>query len=262
VIDDLDLLRAYRDGDTAGFERLFLRHRTRLRALCLRHLRDDAAADDTVQETFLRLLRVADRFEDGFNVSAWLRRVATNVCMDELRRRRRLRVVEEGEPMLFGIPDATRALQPEAAHEMAEARAAVTQIARAVPGRGGAALLLREVAGLSYVAIAGQLGISVGAVETLLFRARRRFAEEYLRLEGVAPTQCGMIRHVLEVIGRSHLGVYERRLVARHLRECSTCRHRSDDLASPVLHVDGSGEARVARSASRYGGRSRVGAAG
>jgi len=237
--DDLSLLRGYRAGDPSGFERLYHRHHSQLRALCFRHLRDHAAADDAVQETFLRFLRIADRAEDGFNVCAWLHRVAVNVCMDELRRRRRVQVVDGEETAMLGVPDENREVQPEAAHEMTEARSLVVRIAHRLSRRGAAALLLREVDGLSYGAIATQLGISLGAVETLLFRARRRFAEEYLRLEGVAPTRCGLVRHVLEEVGRARIGVFERRLVSRHLRECSACRQRCDELDRPVRQVRG-----------------------
>ncbi|HEY0409045.1 MAG TPA: sigma factor, partial [Candidatus Dormibacteraeota bacterium] len=56
VVDDVSLLVAYRDGDARAFERLYTRHATAIRMLCLRHLRSDASADDVVQETFLRLV--------------------------------------------------------------------------------------------------------------------------------------------------------------------------------------------------------------
>ena len=75
--------------------------------------------------------------------------------------------------------------------------------------------------------------MSAGSIESLLFRARRRFRDEFLRLEGEEPSRCAMTRHLLEVIGRSHLGARSERVVAQHLNECPACRRRSDSLAAP-----------------------------
>jgi hypothetical protein len=85
---------------------------------------------------------------------------------------------------------------------------------------------MREIDGLSYGDIALRLGVSHGAVESLLFRARRRFKKEYLRLEGEEPTACATVRHQLEVIGRAQLGAWQEHQVARHLDECSRCHGR------------------------------------
>jgi RNA polymerase sigma-70 factor, ECF subfamily len=224
--DDARLLRACRGGDVDAFERLYQRLRRSLWMLCMRHLKDPDAADDAVQETFLRLLRIADRVEDGFNASAWLHRVATNICLEELRQRRRVRLVAGNEPAILGIHADTRAEQPEGAHEIAEARRMLVRVARSLPGKQRACFVLRELEGLSYVDIAARLGVGEAAVESLLFRARQRFKAEYLRLEGIEPTRCGMMRHLVEVIGRGRLCVPQERFVSRHLAECAACRQR------------------------------------
>jgi RNA polymerase sigma-70 factor, ECF subfamily len=224
--DDVGLLHAYRAGDIESFERLFQRLRRSLWVLCLRHLHDPDAADDAVQETFLRLLRIAERVEDGFNVSAWVHRVATNICLEELRQRRRVHLMAGNEPAILGIRTHTRADQPEAAHEMAEARRALVRVAFSLPDQQRACFLLREVEGLSYSDIATRLGIGASAVESLLFRARQRFKAEYLRLEGIEPTRCGMTRHLVDAIGRGRLCAPQERLVTRHLAECAACRQR------------------------------------
>lgn len=179
--DDVSLLVAYRGGDTAAFERLYTRHATSIRLLCLRHLHSEASADDVVQETFLRLVRGAERIERGFNVRAWLHRVAANLCIDLLRAQRRCPGTEEDGNAMRYLPAQQRSEQPEAAFEMTWMRETVMRVAAAMPPRQRAALVLRELEGLTYNAIAEVLELSPGAVETLLFRARRRFREEYLR---------------------------------------------------------------------------------
>jgi RNA polymerase sigma-70 factor, ECF subfamily len=232
--DDAGLLQACRGGDVEGFERVYQRLRRSLWMLCLRHLHDPDAAEDAVQETFLRLLRIADQVEDGFNVSAWVHRVATNICLEELRQRRRVHLVAGNEPSILGVRADTRAEQPEGAHEIAEARRVLVRAARRLPGQQRVCFVLRELEGLSYAEIAARLGIGEAAVESLLFRARQRFKAEYLRLEGIEPTRCGMTRHLVEAIGRGRLCVPQERFVTRHLAECAACRQRCAPTATPA----------------------------
>jgi RNA polymerase sigma-70 factor (ECF subfamily) len=227
---DAALLAAYRHGDVRAFETLYDRYHGRLRALSVRFLADAAEADDVVQETFLRLLRIADRVDEGFKVMAWLHRVAENLCLTLLRRRGRVQLVSGDEEWILATRDQHRARQPDQAYEMGQARDRLRRVAAGLPAQQRAAFLLREVEGLAYGDIADRLGISHGAVESLLFRARRRFKKEYLRLEGEDPTTCATIRHQVEVIGRAHVGAWQEHQIARHLDECSACRgrHRGD----------------------------------
>jgi RNA polymerase sigma-70 factor (ECF subfamily) len=232
--DDVGLLLAHRQGDVRGFERLFARHHDRLRALAVRYLRDPVEADDVLQETFLRLLRIADTVDDGFNVMAWLHRVASNICLSQLRTARRVQLVDTAGETMQSEEDGRRAGQPEAAYEITHARELFGRVVRRLPVQQRVCLVLREVEGLSYRDIADRLAVSPGSIESLLFRARRRFRDEYLRLEGEEPSRCAMTRHLLEVIGRSHLGVLSERAVARHLSECAGCRRRAADRREPA----------------------------
>jgi RNA polymerase sigma-70 factor (ECF subfamily) len=231
--DDVGLLQAYRRGEVRAFERLFARHHDRLRALAIRYLRDPVEADDVLQETFLRLLRVADRVDDGFNVMAWLHRVAANICLTQLRTARRVTLVDSDSEPMRAEEDGRRTGQPEAAYEMTHAREIFGRVVRRLPDQQRICLVLREVEGLSYRDIADRLSVSPGSIESLLFRARRRFRDEFLRLEGDEPSRCAMTRHLLEVIGRSHLSVRSERVVEQHLKECAACRHRAAARSAP-----------------------------
>jgi RNA polymerase sigma-70 factor (ECF subfamily) len=229
--DDVSLLLAYRSGDASAFERLYARHATAIRMLCLRHLRSDASADDVVQETFLRLVRGAGRVDRGFNVRAWLHRVAANLCIDLLRAQRRNPGTDDDGTVMRTVPTPHRADQPEAAYEMTWLRETVTRVAEAMPPRQRAALVLRELEGLSYNAIAEALQLSPGAVETLLFRARRRFREEYLRRATESDRPANECGRTIELLGsaehRRHPATRRRlRDVASHIVDCASCRDR------------------------------------
>jgi len=236
---DVALLVAYRNGDVRAFERLFARHSEKIRVLALRYLRDAAEADDVVQETFLRLLRIADTVDAGFNIMAWLHRVAANICLSHLRSARRVQLVDTAGAELSGEQDRRRLGQPEEAWEITHARELFGQLVARLPHQQRQCLVMREIEGMSYRDIATRLSVSPGSIESLLFRARRRFRHEYLRLEGEEPTRCAMTRHLLETIGRSDLGMRSRRLVERHLGECSACRQRVARGARPRVSALG-----------------------
>jgi RNA polymerase sigma-70 factor (ECF subfamily) len=226
--DDVSLLAAYRAGDARAFERLYTRHATAIRLLCLRHLRSDASADDVVQETFLRLVRGADRVDRGFNVRAWLHRVAANLCIDLIRAQRRCPSTNDDGTVMRTLPTQSRADQPEAAFEITWLRETVSRVAESMPPRQRAALVLRELEGLSYNAIAEALQLSPGAVETLLFRARRRFREEYLRRAAEADRPVDGCGRTLELLGSAERPrpASRRRMrdAAAHIVDCASCR--------------------------------------
>ncbi|HZB97948.1 MAG TPA: sigma factor-like helix-turn-helix DNA-binding protein, partial [Candidatus Sulfotelmatobacter sp.] len=85
---------------------------------------------------------------------------------------------------------------------------------------------LRELQGLSYASIAKAMGISEPAVETLLHRARKRFREEFLRLESPPEEQgpCAKVAYYVETIGRARLSLEQSQFVAGHLESCDWCR--------------------------------------
>ena len=230
---DLELIRAYRDGDASAFDRVFSRYQARIRALCARYVGDGQLAEDLVQETFFNVLKTLGRVDDDFNFSAWIHRIAVNLCHDELRRRDKHRTHlepggEAAEEAVLRLVDSDRRRRPDEALEMTELRRVVWEIARALPERQRMVLTLRELQGLSYASISHVMGISQSAVETLLHRARRRFKEAFLAAEGVegAGADCPTVRYVLENVGRRNLRKEQRRMLVDHLASCEDCNRR------------------------------------
>src|SRR2546430_10618626 len=86
---DLDLVRAFQGGSVAAFDQIFIRYHQSIFGLATRLVRNPLLAEDVTQETFFRVLRSLDRVDDGFNFPAWIHRIATNLCYDELRRQKR-----------------------------------------------------------------------------------------------------------------------------------------------------------------------------
>lgn len=231
--DDLALIRAYLGGDAAAFDRLFSRYHQRIRSVCSRYVGDGPVADDLVQDTFYNVLRTLERVDTGFNFSAWIHRIAVNLCHDELRRRTRAQQHvaaggDEVDEAVLRLIDRDRHGHPEAALEMAQLRQLVWDVSKRLPERQRMVLTLRELQGLSYAAIARVMGISESAVETLLHRARKRFKEVFLRMDDSATRviDCGTVAVLVEADRRRPLRREQRAILLRHIEGCESCRER------------------------------------
>ena len=97
---DEDLARAAAQGNLSAFEALLKRHSGPLLLFCRHVLRDDAAAEDVVQETFLRLHVHLPCYDASKRLSSWIYAIAHNLCRDALRRRGREQPVGEFDPAL------------------------------------------------------------------------------------------------------------------------------------------------------------------
>jgi RNA polymerase sigma-70 factor (ECF subfamily) len=241
--DDLALIRAYMDGEAAAFDKLFSRYNQRIRSVCTRYVGDGPVAEDLVQDTFYNVLRSLDRVDGGFNFSAWIHRIAVNLCHDELRRRSRAQQHlsgggDEVEEAVLRLADRDRQGHPEDALEMAHLRQLVWDVAKRLPERQRMVLTLRELQGLSYASIARVMGISESAVETLLHRARKRFKEVFLRMDDSATRviDCATVAVLVESDRRRPLRREQRAMLMAHIDRCESCRTR---LAAPAAVAEG-----------------------
>lgn len=168
---DYDLVQRFLGGDAAAFEELMAAHEDKVFSVCLRMLRDREAALDATQETFVTVLRKADRFAGRAAFSTWLYRVAMNTCYDALRRRQRR--PETHLPEHHDPPDTTTGDVLDAV----ELRPDLEEALAALPPEFRAASILVDVEGLSLADAAETLGVPVGTVKSRVFRGRRLLAE-------------------------------------------------------------------------------------
>jgi RNA polymerase sigma-70 factor (ECF subfamily) len=157
-------------GDERALGEITRRHGPRIRGLVLRFCGNLAEADDIVQETFWTVWRRADRWTPGGPpFSAWLTRIAINRSIDGERRRRVRR--------FFGLEEADETRDPAVtADDALSARQELQAVARDIldlPARQRAAILLAAAGDRSNGEIGAALGLSEGAAEQLLVRARR-----------------------------------------------------------------------------------------
>ena len=171
-----ELVSQARAGDTAAFEQLMLDNQDRVYTLCLRMTGDREDALDLAQETFLNAWRGLSSFQGNSSFSTWVYRLASNACIDFLRKRKRR---QQGEAPLSLDDDEAPLPQPEGprgppAEELGrgELRRAVERGLQALPEHHRQVLIMRELSGLSYQEIGAVLNLDLGTVKSRIARAR------------------------------------------------------------------------------------------
>ena len=174
---------------------LYERHSSRIFGFCMSRLGSREEAEDAVQTTFLNAQRGLGRGVVPDYELAWLFKIAQNVCHNRHQSSRRRGRVEATQD-LDALQDVLATPERGSSVSLAD----LTRALSAVPERQRRALLLREFQGFSYEEISIELGVSVAAVETLIFRARRSVAAELGRL-GTKPSRRGAVASIVELVG-------------------------------------------------------------
>jgi len=169
------------EGDLNAFNDLIAAEQHRVYNLCLRMLGSPQAAEDACQEAFIAAYRNVRTLRGG-NVRSWLMRIASNACIDELRRRRRrpqasLDATPEGEDEGTPMQVADPAAGPEELALRGEVGAALQAELLRLPDDQRLAVVLSDIEGLSYDEIAGAMATSVGTVKSRISRGRARLRE-------------------------------------------------------------------------------------
>jgi RNA polymerase sigma-70 factor (ECF subfamily) len=177
---DAALLAAYVRGDEQAFESLFRRFEAEVFRWALRIVRDRAAADDVVVEAFWRAYRSRARFDPTRSFGAWIRRIATNVALDELKTIRTRATWVEIDEDVFRVSQNTTATPPWTVS--GETRDAMARAFRSLPPKLLVVALLALVEQRPYEEIADALDVPVGTVKSRAFRAIRALREALTRL--------------------------------------------------------------------------------
>jgi RNA polymerase sigma-70 factor, ECF subfamily len=183
---DVQLMLAVKRDDVDAFETLFRKYAQPLVALAFSFVRSQARAEEIAQETFVQVYRTRRRYEPRARFVTWLYRIATNLCLSEMRRAEyRLAVRPRGhsdaeddacDPDAFAGP--TGQTSEKELLDREDIRR-VREVLDQLPAQQRAALLLARVEGLSYEEVGRALGCSVSAVKSLIHRATLTLRERF-----------------------------------------------------------------------------------
>jgi RNA polymerase sigma-70 factor (ECF subfamily) len=188
---DAELVSRAREGDVRAFGTIVDKYQSKVYGILYRMTSDPEAVSDLGQEVFLKALTALDTFQFRGDASfrTWLYRIAVNVAINELRRRKRQRKVEgvsldetvETEDGEVGraVPDYSQV--PEEVIARRETQAEVQRIVRMLSEHHRLVITLVDLEGLSYEEAAATMGCSVGTLKSRLSRARAAFKEKYER---------------------------------------------------------------------------------
>jgi RNA polymerase sigma-70 factor, ECF subfamily len=187
--EDLPLVRRCLRGDARAFEDLVARYEGALYRLAWRMLRDGEEAHDVVQETFLRVFRALDTYDQNRKFSTWILRIATNLCIDRYRRRH-MRLVsidaseEDDERRPIVLVDSGP--RPDASHGQLSVAELLDRFVGRLPPIYRAIIELRYKRALAYEEIAEVLGVPLGTVKARLHRAHR-YLKQAMEEAGIGP---------------------------------------------------------------------------
>ncbi len=176
---DRELVCRAQNGDKSAFDDLYACYFSRLEKYCFRRLADPFEAQDIAQESFLRAWKALPQFAGDRRFYPWLSVIASNLCTDVLRRRRRFGPVPVAEPWERDV--ATGSTTEDSVVASVEIDMAAKAFSH-LSDRHQRVLDLREASGMSYQEIADKEGIGITTVETLIWRARKAFKREYSAL--------------------------------------------------------------------------------
>ncbi len=177
--DEGDLLERARGGDRAAFGALVRMHQRRVYACALQMLADAGEAEDAVQETFLRAWRAIDRFEGGSQLSTWLYRICVNVCLNTIRRRRRVDASDIADPRVpEPVADPNQGkTDPGLSAESLELYRRLTRALDQLSETLRTTVVLVLIQGLAHKEAAEVLGCPEGTVAWRVHEARRRLRD-------------------------------------------------------------------------------------
>lgn len=173
----LEWVRAALEGDQDAFAELVYTYQDSVYNLCYRMLYERTESEDASQETFLRAFLNLQRYDPARSFKTWLLTIASNHCIDRLRRRR-MQWLSIDEPLPPNMTLASSEPQPEDAALFNERSEAVQTLLAELSPDYRAAVVLRYWYDYSYTEIADILDTTESAIKSRLFRARQMLAEK------------------------------------------------------------------------------------
>lgn len=235
--DDRDLVAFVRAGDDSAFEELYRRYSRRVAGYVHRMVGDHDRAEDVTQEAFFSALRRLRQTETEIAFKPWIFEIAKNGAIDHFRRTSRAEEVSiDPEDGALRPADHLRLVNggpsPDLAFVHKERLGHLQGAFDELSDSHSRILVMRELEGLSYREIGERMELTRPAVESTLFRARRRLGQEYAELDTGA--RCLAMTAAVARLAEGIESSRDRRRLERHVHRCSSCRRHARELGVEV----------------------------
>ncbi|NLW45632.1 MAG: sigma-70 family RNA polymerase sigma factor [Syntrophomonadaceae bacterium] len=187
---DEDLIKLSIQGDIRAFEQLAEKYQHKIYNLAYRYMGCEEDASDMAQEALIKAYRSLATFKGESSLSTWLYRITTNVCLDELRKRRRtLHMISLDEPVATVDGDeierdiADPSPTADIIYQKKETEVYIQSLINKLKPEQKAVVILRDVMGLTYEEIAEVLNCSIGTVKSRLSRGREILRKKIVKQE-------------------------------------------------------------------------------
>lgn len=188
-LSDHELIEATRNGDEDAYAEIIARYKNAITNYLYRFLNDHEEAVDLAQETFVRVYFARDRYHSRFAFSTYIYRIATNLAISEIRKRKRRKLLsltglfqgDNGEDIEFQPPDSR--ILPDAELLDVERDRQIAHAIAALPEKYRVPIILRDIEGRSYDEVAEIMELGLGTTKSRISRARgllRTKLQEYL----------------------------------------------------------------------------------
>ena len=184
-LDDSDLAQGSKEGNLDSFNMLVERHQKTVYNVALRMLGDPSAAEDAAQDAFFSAWKNIRSFRGG-NFRAWLLCITSNVCRDQLRKRKRHPSISL-ESLPFEPKESSSSESPEDYVLRREIRDQIQNGLANLPSEQRLAVILCDIQGLSYEEIAQVMKCSLGTVRSRISRGRAQLRDYLLKRELLPP---------------------------------------------------------------------------
>ena len=170
-MEDIELVGLCQKGDTNAFDRLFYKYRDKIYRTAFRMINNPEDALDLTQEIFLKAYKNISKYNFKSEFSTWLYRLAINLCIDELRKRK-----NSNEVLMDSIPEnLIYSDTPEDIILSEEQESLIWKALNSLKEKERVVIVLREMEGLSYEEIANVLKCSLGRVKSRIHESREKF---------------------------------------------------------------------------------------
>ena len=177
-MDEAKLIERASQGDAQAFNELLAEHERRMYAVALRMCGTKEDAEDCLQEAMLRIYRAIGGFKGQSSFGTWVYRITMNTCLDELRRRKSRPGTSLDGMVEAGWSPSDGREGPEQHAVRAETRRRLEALIQQLPEDMRAAVVLRDIQGLSYEDIARALDANVGTIKSRISRGREKLREK------------------------------------------------------------------------------------